>query len=148
MTTQDLSDMPHDPEGAPKGRMHGATYWAVLALGTLGLLLAINQVFVLRFMGFQPLGNSFLYYLIGIFLAASFLIYPMTAKASDKTPWYDWILAATVLSCTVYLGFHGLTIIEQGWDFSAPTEATVISGILLVLIIEGIRRCGGTPLLF
>lgn len=148
MSTKDNSDLPHDPEGgSPSGRMSGVTYWSVLALGTLGLLMAINQVFVLRFMGFQPLGNSFLYYLIGIFLAASFLIYPMTSGARNKTPWYDWILAATVLVCTAYLGHHGLTIIEQGWDFSAPVEATVISGILLVLIIEGIRRCGGTPLL-
>ncbi|AWB33732.1 TRAP transporter permease [Orrella marina] len=147
MSTKDNSDLPHDSGDAPEGRMSGATYWTVLALGTLGLLLAINQVFVLRFMGFQPLGNSFLYYLIGIFLAASFLIYPMTSKSRDTTPWYDWLLAIAVLVCTIYLGHHGLTIIEQGWDYSAPTEATVISGLLLILIIEGIRRCGGTPLL-
>jgi len=139
--------MPHDPEGAPKGRMHGATYWAVLILGTLGLLLTINQTFVLRFMGFQPLGNSYLYYLIGLFLGASFLIYPMRSADKNGTPWYDWIFCAIAIACTCYLAHFGLTIIEQGWDFSAPTEATVISGILLLLIIEGIRRCGGTPLL-
>lgn len=129
------------------GRMSGVTYWTVLGLGTLGLLLAINQTFVLRFMGFQPLGNSFLYYLIGIFLAAAFLIYPMTDSARSKTPWYDWVLAVLVLICTQYLGYHGLSIIEQGWDFSAPLEATIASGVLLLLLIEGVRRCGGTPLL-
>ena len=147
MSSKEQSEMPHDPEGAPKGRMTGATYWTVLSLGTLGLLMGINQTFVLRFMGFQPLGNSFLYYLIGVFLAASFLIYPMTKKAKNKTPWYDWMLGVIVIGCTLYLGHNGLTIIEQGWDFSAPIEATVISGIFLVLVIEGIRRCGGTPLL-
>ena len=147
MSTRDHADLPVDPESAPQGRLTGATYWAVLALGTLGLLMGINQTFVLRFMGFQPLGNSFLYYLIGLFLAAAFLIYPMTSASRNRTPWYDWVLALVVIGCTLYLGHHGLTIIEQGWDFSAPTEATVISGILLLLIIEGIRRCGGTPLL-
>lgn len=145
---QILQDVPLDPEGGtPQGRMKGATYAAVLTLGTLGLLMTINQVFVLRFMGFQPLGSSFLYYIIGIFLAAAFLIYPMTKNARERTPVYDWLFGLIAIACTGYLGYHGLTIIEQGWDFSAPTEATVISGILLVLIIEGIRRCGGTPLL-
>lgn len=147
MSSKEQSEIPFDPEGAPQGRMNGATYWAVLFLGTLGLLMGINQTFVLRFMGFQPLGNSFLYYLIGVFLAASFLIYPMTKKAKNHTPWYDWVLGLVVIGCTLYLGHNGLTIIEQGWDFSAPTEATVISAIFLAMVIEGIRRCGGTPLL-
>jgi TRAP transporter 4TM/12TM fusion protein len=128
-------------------RMHGVTYWAVLTLGAIGLLMAINQTFMLRTFGFQPLGNSFLYYLIGLFLAAAYLIYPMTKAAAHRTPWYDWVFAAVILGCSAYLGSKGLTIIVEGWDNSAPLEATVISGILLVMLIEGVRRCGGTPLL-
>jgi len=128
-------------------RMSGATYWAVLLLGALGLLMAINQTFMLRFLGFDPLGNSFLYYLIGIFLAAAFLIYPMRAADRRRAPWYDWLLGVLVIGSTIYLGINGLTIIEQGWDFSAPLTATLVSGLLLLLLIEGVRRCGGTPLL-
>jgi TRAP transporter 4TM/12TM fusion protein len=134
-------------EETPTTRMHGVTYWVVLALGALGLFLAINQTFTLRAFGFTPLGNSFLYYLIGIFLAAAFLIYPMKKSDSCQTRWYDWFFALSVIACTLYLGAHGLQIIEQGWDYSSPLEATVLSGILLVLLIEGVRRCGGTPLL-
>jgi TRAP transporter 4TM/12TM fusion protein len=129
------------------GRMSGATYWAVLLLGALGLLMAINQTFTFRFLGFDPLGNSFLYYLIGIFLAAAFLIYPMRAADRQRAPWYDWLLGVLVIGSTIYLGVNGLTIIEQGWDFSAPLTATLVSGLLLLLLIEGVRRCGGTPLL-
>jgi len=128
-------------------RMSGAAYWAVLLLGALGLLMAINQTFMLRFLGFDPLGNSFLYYLIGIFLAAAFLIYPMRAADRRRAPWYDWLLGVLVIGSTIYLGINGLTIIEQGWDFSAPLTATLVSGLLLLLLIEGVRRCGGTPLL-
>ena len=128
-------------------RMHGAAYWVVLAIGAIGLLMAINQTFTLRLFGFEPLGNSFLYYLIGIFLAAAFLIYPARKADIKQTPWYDWILGAVAIGCTIYLGYHGLSIIEEGWDFSAPTEATVIATVLLFLLIEGVRRCGGTPLL-
>ncbi len=129
------------------GRLRGGAYWFAMGLGALGLLMAINQTFSLRILGFDPLGNSFLYYLIGIFLAASFLVYPMSKTHDDRVPWHDWILAAAAIGSTAYLALHGLTIIEQGWDFNAPIEATVISAILLLLILEGVRRCGGIPLL-
>ena len=131
----------------PPDRVQGVTYWVVITLGAIGLFMAVNQTFNLRLFGFDPMGNSFLYYLIGLFLAAAFLIYPAHAGARDKTPWYDWLLALGALVPTIYLGLNGLRIIERGWDFMAPLEATVASGVLLALIIEGVRRCGGTPLL-
>lgn len=124
-------------------RLGGASYWTVMALGTLGLLLTINQTFTLGLFGFQPLGNSFLYYLIGLFLAATFLYFPAWSGAKQHVPFYDWILAAVALVPAIYLGYHGLEIIQQGWDFSAPIEATVASGVMLALILEGTRRCGG-----
>ena len=66
----------------PTTRLHGLTYVVVLSIGALGLLMAINQTFTLGLLGFQPLGNAFLYYLIGLFLAVALLIYP--ARAADK----------------------------------------------------------------
>ncbi|PHQ14718.1 C4-dicarboxylate ABC transporter [Marinobacter profundi] len=119
-----------------------------MGLGTLGLLMAINQTFNLKFLGFQPLGNSYLYYLIGIFLAAAFLCFPAWSGARNRISWYDWVLAVLALVSCGYLGYHGLTMINMGWEYMAPTEATVFSGILLVLVLEGVRRCGGWPLLF
>lgn len=129
------------------GRLRGVAYWFAMGLGAIGLLMAINQTFSLRTLGFEPLGNSFLYYLIGIYLAASYLIFPLRKKHDDHVPWHDWLLALAAIASTVYLGRHGLTIIEQGWDFSAPTEATLTSALLLLLVLEGVRRCGGLPLL-
>ncbi|UZD65638.1 TRAP transporter permease [Marinobacter sp. AN1] len=120
----------------------------MILLGTLGLLMAINQTFNLKLLGFQPLGNAYLYYLIGIFLAAAYIAFPAWKGAAAKVSWYDWPLAVMALVCAGYLGYHGLTMINYGWEFEAPTEATVLSGILLVLILEGVRRCGGWPLLF
>ncbi|MES1951137.1 C4-dicarboxylate transporter subuits DctM-Q [Salinisphaera sp. S4-8] len=124
-------------------RLRGVSYWTVMALGTLGLLLTINQTFTLGLFGFQPLGNSFLYYLIGLFLAATFLYFPAWSGAKSGVPLYDWALAVIAIVPAVYLGLHGLEIIQQGWDFSAPIEATVASGVMLALILEGTRRCGG-----
>lgn len=136
------------PVDSGPGRLKGAGYWGVLVLGSLGLLMAINQTFNLSILGFQPLGNSYLYYLIGIFLAAAFLCFPAWAGASQKVPWYDWILGLLALISCGYLGFYGLIMIQQGWEFEAPVEATISSAVLLVIILEGVRRCGGWPLLF
>ncbi|WP_256961355.1 hypothetical protein [Salinicola salarius] len=135
------------PTSGPQGRLQGLTYSVVITLGALGLLMAINQTFSLWLLGFKPLGSSYLYYLIGLFLAAAFLCYPARSHDEHRVAWYDWLLALASIGSTVYLGLHGMTIITQGWDFSAPAEATWISALLLVLVLEGVRRCGGWPLM-
>jgi TRAP transporter 4TM/12TM fusion protein len=118
-----------------------------MGLGALGLLMAINQTFNLKILGFQPLGNAYLYYLIGVFLAAAFLCFPAWSGARHRVPWYDWPLALAALGSCGYLGYHGLIMIQLGWDYMAPVEATAASAVLLALVLEGVRRCGGWPLL-
>lgn len=151
MTSQqgvDAQNQTQPQQESGKGRLRGIGYWVVLTLGGLGLLMAINQTFNLKILGFEPLGNSYLYYLIGIFLAASFLCFPAWPGARNRIAWYDWVLAPLALVSCGYLGYHGLEMINMGWEYQAPTEATVFSGILLLLVLEGVRRCGGWPLLF
>mgnify|MGYP003625522081 CR=1 FL=1 len=135
------------PAAVTPTRLRGVAYWVPMLLGTLGLLMAINQTFNLELLGFKPLGNAYLYYLIGLFLAAAFICFPAWSGARDRVSWYDWPLALAALISCAYLGQHGLEMIQQGWEFSAPTEATVTSAVLLVLVLEGVRRCGGWPLL-
>ncbi len=139
------SQAPADPD--EHKRLKGVAYWIAVGLGTIGLLMTINQTFHLRVMGFSPLGNSFLYYLIGLFLAAAFIAFPAHAGAARRVPWYDWLLAVAALASTVYIGIHGLQIIQEGWDFMAPIQATLASAVILALVLEGVRRCGGWPLL-
>lgn len=146
MTSPQGADTPKttpEARSSDRGRLRGIDYWIVLALGALGLLMAINQTFNLKFLGFQPLGNSYLYYLIGIFLAAAFLCFPAWSGARNRISWYDWVLSGSALVSCGYLGYHGLTMINMGWEYFAPTEATIFSGILVVLVLEGVRRCGG-----
>jgi TRAP transporter 4TM/12TM fusion protein len=131
----------------PEPRLRGAAKVIWLALGGVGVGLAINQTFNLSLFGFLPLGNSFLYYLIGIFLAAAFISLPATKGAAFTVPWYDWLLCVAVLGASLYLGLNGLRIIEQGWDYSAPIEATVAAGVMLLMVLEGVRRAGGGLLL-
>lgn len=129
------------------GRLQGAVYWLAVIASGLGLLMALNQTFHLTLFGFDPLGNSYLYYLIGIFLSLAFLIYPARAQHSERIIWYDWLLVAVTLAAALYLGWHGLAIIEQGWEYSAPGPAVAASAALVLAALEGVRRCGGLPLL-
>ena len=123
------------------------TEWLVMALGAIGVLLTVNQQFLLNLAGFQPLGNSYLYYLIGIFLAAAFLTLPAFGARGGGALWLDLPLAALALGSTGYLGFHGLDIIQRGWEYDAPPAADAAATILLLLVLEGVRRAGGPILL-
>lgn len=121
--------------------------WMVIALGTLGVLMAINQQFLLNLFGFQPLGNAYLYYLMAIFLAVTFLVLPASPHPRGKLIILDLVLAALALVSGCWLGAHGLDIIQRGWEYDAPPMADVMAGIMIVLVLEGVRRAGGTILL-
>ena len=125
----------------------GAVDWLIMGLGALGVLLAVNQQFLLNVAGFQPLGNAYLYYLIGLFLAAAFLSLPASDAAWGRSPLLNLPLAALALGSAGFLGYNGLDIIQRGWEYDAPLVADVASGILLLLVLEGVRRAGGPVLL-
>ncbi|EPX77094.1 TRAP transporter permease [Litoreibacter arenae] len=133
---------PPTPEG-PSGPIS----WLVMALGALGILLALNQQFLLNLMGFQPLGNAYLYYLIGIFLAIAFLSVPISARLAGRMSWLNLTLAGLALISAGWLGNHGLDIIQRGWEYDAPLTADIMASILIVLVLEGVRRAGGPVLL-
>ena len=73
----------------------GLVIGAFFGLGVLGILLNLNQVFNLRFfVGLQILDTSYYYALIGLFLAAVFLLYPGRRVFTRGPAWDDWLLAA------------------------------------------------------
>ncbi len=99
----------------------------VMVLGALGVLMAINQQFLLGMFGFQPLGNAYLYFLIGIFLATAFLSMPISAATEDRFLWLNLILAAAAIVSAGWLGLHGLEIIQKGWEYDAPLTADIMA---------------------
>ena len=119
----------------------------VMGLGALGIVMAINQQFLLNLFGFQPLGNAYLYYLIGIFLAVAFLTLPASTLHPRRLRWLDPGLAVAALVSAGWLGLHGLDIIQKGWEYDAPPMADLMASVLIVLVLEGVRRAGGTILL-
>jgi TRAP transporter 4TM/12TM fusion protein len=135
------------PAATATPNRHAVTRVVVMVLGALGVLMAINQQFLLNLFGFQPLGNAYLYYLIGIFLAVAFLTLPATRMRPQRFTWLNVILVVAALVSTGWLGAHGLDIIQKGWEYDAPPLADAMAAVLLVLVLEGVRRAGGTILL-
>ena len=129
------------------GRLQGISYWLAVVLGAIGVLLAINQTFNLRLLGFNPIGTAFYYLLIAVFLTVAFMAYPGRRRDAERIPWFDWLLMAVTVAVGSYLAWNGLNIIEQGWDITAPPLATFAAGVLCLLALEGVRRCAGVPLL-
>ncbi|WP_299360960.1 TRAP transporter fused permease subunit [uncultured Paracoccus sp.] len=148
-TAQDPGHHLRTPDPEPPPRPAGLARAATYLLGGIGVLLAINQVFLLDGLGlgFQPLGNSYLYYLIGIFLAAAFLTIPARAADAGRVRWYDWLFGAIALGPALYLGWNGLNIIQQGWEYAAPLSAQIAAALMLIAVLEGVRRAGGPILL-
>lgn len=141
------------PEGGsaqaqPDSALQTALRAIVMVLGALGVIMAINQQFLLNIFGFQPLGNAYLYYLIGIFLALAFLTLPATAMNPRRFWWLNIIFAIAAMGSAGWLGFHGLDIIQKGWEYDAPLGADIAASVLIVLVLEGVRRAGGPILLF
>jgi len=137
-----------DPDApAAEKPLSNMARWMVMALGTAGVLLAVNQQFLLNIAGFQPLGNAYLYYLIAIFLAAAFLALPVWSGAPRWTFGLNLVLAAAALVSGGWLGNHGLDIIQRGWEYDAPPMADAMACVLIILVLEGVRRAGGPFLL-
>ncbi|MDO5371803.1 hypothetical protein, partial [Paracoccus sp. (in: a-proteobacteria)] len=86
--TTDEQHMHHSSDPPPPARPSGFALIVVYILGAAGVLMAINQVFLLDLFGFQPLGNSYLYYLIGIFLSIAFITMPSSPKWAASVPWF------------------------------------------------------------
>lgn len=146
MSTQgngSANDVPvmEDPE-ARSIRLVGPAFWATAGLTLVGLLLSINQVFNLGLFGFRPISTAYYYMMIGLFGAVGFLAFPARKGAKGVVPWYDWILAISIIGLTAWIASRAQAIIDAGWNTSAPTAATVVAGLLIALVLEGLRRTG------
>lgn len=128
-------------------RLSGAAWFVALALSTAGIAVVINQIFNLGAFGFRPISTAFYYLLIGLFLSVAFLSFPARRADELTVRWYDWLLVGTTLVTGGYLAWNAKNILSMGWDLLAPTTPTAFAGVLVALALEGVRRCGGLPLL-
>lgn len=130
-----------DPE-ARSARLEGAAFWATFILTSVGLLLSVNQIFNLGLGGFRPISTAYYYLMIGIFGAIGFLAFPARKSRRGPVPWYDWICGAAILALTAWIAMRAQAIIDAGWNTTAPLEATIVAGLVVMLVLDGLRRTG------
>ena len=79
-------------------------------------------------------------------LSLSFLAYPAFKRSPrDHIPLLDWIFAILAVICTMYLSVFALELADRP---GLPTTTDlVISGVGIILVLEGARRSLGPPLM-
>ena len=85
--------------------------------------------------------NHYYYALMGLLLPLCFLIYP--SFRSPKSLWLDGVLSLAACCACVFFFINAETMLDYGWEFSAPAYAVWVSYLLWALIMEGVRRSGG-----
>ena len=118
------------------------------AVALAGIALSLNQLLNLQFfVGYTLLETRYLVALGGLFLSLVFLAYPARPRDHDSPPSaLDWVCFAATLVATAWLVANGYRALTQGWEYAAPTDALIVAGLFVALVVEGTRRAGGTTL--
>ena len=114
----------------------------------LSTMISIYMLFgVGNFLGtYVLLDTEYLYAMIALLLPLPFIIYHPTPRKGNKIPWYDIIFAASTFIIASYFCFSGSLILEEGWEYLAPTHAKIMAFILWGLVLEASRRAGGNAI--
>jgi len=129
-------------------RLKGTSYFVTAILSALGIIVCVNQIFLLRIAGFMPVANAYYYYILTCYLSISFLIFPGRKSDNNRIPWFDWTFFIICLLITIYLGLNAYNILTKGWEYDAPFIPTLAGAILWLLALEAVRRATGNILFF
>ncbi len=116
-----------------------------ITASALALLCAIYSNFHLSIGGLTFVNNGYLYALLGLFLPLVFLIFPpvKTAKALEKVPWYDYIIAFAILASCIFLIYNSSRMVLMGWEYRAPLMGMIAAVIIFLGVLEAARRTSG-----
>src|SRR5690606_23444069 len=122
-------------------------WWTVLLGATFAsVAMSIYVIFNLGItFGYVPLETEYFYMMVAVLLPLAFVLYPPWPGVGpmDRVPWYDILGAAAVFGVTFWFVLNSIDILESGWEFLAPPEATFLAFVLWALVLEATRRAGG-----
>ncbi len=117
---------------------------SLAVLLTLGALMWAGDVYRKLF-GLLLFPQQLVAGLIGISLALAFLHVRADRTKDGRPPWYDLVAASAGLVCGLYVAVHYERMsLDQPFQ---TVEGIVLSSIIVVLILESLRRVAGKVLL-
>jgi len=111
----------------------------LLTLGAIGWALdAHNRA------GLAIYDQQYLAGMLAVALAMAFLKFPAAGKEKNELPWYDAVAAIVVFAATGYIAVNYPTIVDL--VYLRPADGVTASVILIVLLLEALRRATGPVL--
>lgn len=111
----------------------------LLTLGGIGWALdAYNRL------GIAIYDQQYLAGMLTITLTLAFLKLPAAGKKKAELPWYDVLAAVVAFTATAYLAIFYPTIVDL--IYLRQTDGVIVSVVLIVLLIEALRRATGPVL--
>jgi TRAP transporter 4TM/12TM fusion protein len=95
---------------------------------------------------YVPLETQYFYVMLGLLIPLVFLLFPMYPGARDRTRWYDVVLALIACLIPFYFAYKGDQMLNEGWEYNAPIQAKIMAFIMWAVILEALRRAGGSAL--
>jgi len=125
--------------------------WAKLIVALSAVVSVFLSMYLIFGLGpilgtWVPLENSYFYMMIGFLLPIVFLMYPAYAGARDHTPWYDLVLVVAAFAIPFYFVYRGDALLNEGWEYNAPPHGKVLAYIMWAIVLEALRRAGGTAI--
>ena len=93
---------------------------------------------------YVPLENEYLFALLGLLLPLVFLIRDLRgAVRAGAVPLYDYAAALLAFAIALSFALKSNAILFEGWVYLAPPYAKILSLVMWVLVLEGLRRSSG-----
>jgi TRAP transporter 4TM/12TM fusion protein len=146
----DKNSRTEKPKTMPAGRyreLKGIYRWYFLGFTAFAAILSFIHVFKIVLFDYMMPEMSYFAVLIAAFVSPTFLLFPATKRSPrDRVPWYDALFALASLLGPIYIFIYNMDILLGGWEVFPPPTAKVLALIMWALIIEAVRRAGGTML--
>jgi len=111
------------------------------------IVAAIVFLFCLTPFGWTFVDAGYLYFFIACILPQTFILFPLRKSASlDIWPWYDKLTTALAFVVPFYFFIRAYDIAYGAWEAVSPPHAALLSLFLVILMVEGARRCAGWTL--
>jgi len=119
----------------------------VLILITIGLVSFLMFTFSWGIGDWILETTPYYYLLYGCFCPCAFLMMAARKKDRNRIPWYDYLLAASVLAIFAYFIYRSDSINRIGWVPPRDNIGLALACLISLISFEGGRRLGGLPLI-